>query len=192
MSSDNKYSDDEKARDDLLKRFRKHGFNDAFGILWLYHIERLGRFVRGRMQNDDRSQDVLQEVALKLSRYLSGHVVDMTLPSAYKITKDEIASFYRAINRTPGSESLDDLVAMNLEPIAECSGGRLERWRELQDRMDACGVSRQQQTAVVLHHLIGYTYKEVAQITGSEYEAVRARLRYAQMKMGRAARQGDT
>lgn len=177
---------EDKTQELLLERFRERGFKDAFSILWLHHRDRLGRFIRGRGLDADRAEDLLQDIGLKLFRYLSGHVVGIFPGSAYKITKDEIAGFYRSLQRLPKLETLDDLIALNIEPTASPPSKRMERWTALQEHMSSCGVAPEQQTAVILHHLIGYSVKEVAQITDSNREAVKSRLRYASLKMGRA------
>ena len=173
----------------LVTQFQDAGFKDAFGILWLYHLKRLGRFVRGRGLQEDVAEDLLQEIGLKLFRYLSGHVVEVFPASAFKITKDQVSDFYRALQRHPKLETLDDLIAMNIEPAAAPTNERMKHWSAVQREMDTCGVSRDQQTAVILHHLIGYSLAEVAQITDSNREAVKSRLRYASLKMGRAQKQ---
>ncbi len=168
----------------ILARFRESGFRTAFDILWLYHQQRLARFVRGRGLAPDRAEDLLQDIGLKLYHYLSGHVVAIFPGAAYKITKDEIADFYRGLQRLPKLESLDDLIAMDLDPVAAPPSKRMERWTALQTHMETKGVSREQQTAVILKHLIGYSLVEVAQITACDPETVKSRLRYASLKMG--------
>jgi len=173
----------------LLEQFRCQGFGDAFGVLWQHHGEKLGRFVRGKGMQEDQARDLLQDIGLKLFRYLSGHVVEMFPGSAYKITKDEIADVYRSLQKLPILETLDDLMALNLEPAAAPLSQRRERWTAAQQHMETCGVSPEQQTAVILHHLIGYTVLEVAQITESDREAVKSRLRYASLKMGQTRKQ---
>ncbi len=193
MSAKNNHQSSQDKTDELLlEHFRERGFKDAFGVLWLHHRDRLGRFVRGRGLNEDRAEDLLQDIGLKLFRYLSGHMVEIFPGSAYKITKDEIADFYRALHRLPKLENLDDLISMKIEPAVAPPSKRMERWAALQKHMEACGVSHDQQTAVILHHLIGYSVVEVARITQSNWEAVKSRLRYASLRMGRARKQeGD-
>ena len=178
----------EQTASDIKERFQEQGFRDAFGVLWQHHRGRLGAFVRGRGLSEDRADDLMQNIGFKLFRYLSGHIVEIFPPTAYKITKDEIADFYRALNRLPTLETLDDLVTANLEPSVAPVDARHERWHTLQTKMRENGVSDEQQTAVILHHLIGYTLDEVALITGAKREAVKSRLRYAALKMGRAVR----
>lgn len=173
---------------ELQTAFRQ-GFGDAFGILWQHHQERMFRFFRGKGIERDQAQDLLQEVAIRLFRYLSGHIFEIFPGSAFKITKDAIADHYRVLGRTPKLMALDDLFVLDFEPSAKPPSNRWERWSELQKTMTDCGVSKEQQTAVILHHLIGYTTKEVALITESELETVKSRLRYASLKMGRAAKE---
>ena len=182
----NQQSPEDNIDEPLLERFQQHGFRDAFGVLWLHHQLRMGRFVQGRGLNADRAEDLLQEIGIKLFRYLSRHVVELFPGAAYKITKDEIADYYRSLSRIPKLETLDDLIAINLEPAASPPNKKMEHWTALQQHMDECGVSREQQTAVILKHLIGYSVKEVAEITGCNREAVKSRLRYASLRMGRA------
>ena len=177
--------------ENLLERFQQAGFQRAFEVLWLYHQQRLGRLIRGRGLQPDQAEDVLQEVGFKLYRYLSRHLVEMFPPSAAKITKDQIADFYRSVYRAPEFQTLEELIALNLEPEAGPKNERMAQWRAAQKHMQACGLSRDQQTAVILHHLIGYSVAEVAGITESKHETVRARLRYAAQKMGRARRQQE-
>ncbi len=174
----------------LLRYFREL-FKVPFDPLWLYHRDRLSRFVRGKGLSDDRAEDLLQEVALKSYRYLSRHMADIFSPATFKIAKDEIADHYRRQQRRPSLETLDDLDGLNIEPTAAPANKSAELWRTLKKRMDACGVSADQQTAVILHHLVGYTVKEVALITDCKRETVKSRLRYAAAQMGRAQRPED-
>jgi DNA-directed RNA polymerase specialized sigma24 family protein len=192
MISENNETEIEAMVDpELLASFREQGFRDAFAVLWLNHEARLGLFIRGRNASVDQAEDILQETGMKLFRFLSSHVVEIFPKTAYKITKDQLVDAYRAAKRSPKLETLDDLIALNLEPPAAPPSKRLERWNALLRHMDACGVSREQQTAVALHHLIGYSVKEVATIIDCKVETAKARLRYAALKMGRAKkRQG--
>ena len=119
----------------LLVCFRERGFGDAFAVLWHHHRPRLGRFVRGRGLSRDRSEDMLQEIGLKLFRYQSRHVVETFPGVAFKITKDEIADFYRRLGRLPDMVHLDELMAMNLEPAAGLPDKRTEHWTVLQKHM---------------------------------------------------------
>ena len=192
MSSSGKPTDEE-IRQQLCQQFQEQGFRQAFEVLWLHHEKRLGRFIRGRGLNEDSAREQMQEIGLKLFRYLSGHVIEIYPKTAYKITKDQIADFYRALTRLPKMVTLDELICMELEPPSGQQGKKMERWQALQQHMDACEVSREQQTAVILHHLIGYSVLEVAQITECERETVKSRLRYASLRMGRARnREGIT
>lgn len=174
--------------EDLRKAFCEAGFTEAFEVLWLHHFMLLRRLAWGRGLKEDRADDLLQNTGMKLFRYLSGHVVEHFPASAVKICRDEVSSFYRTQYRLPAIESLEELLTMNIEPEAEAPSERFERWVALQKKMQDLDIDPKQQTAVILHYLVGYTLKEVAHITGSDPEAVKSRLRYAKAKMGQARR----
>ncbi len=174
----------------LRRRFEDAGFRTAFEVLWTHHQKLLCRISLGRGLSEDGTRDLLQDVSIKLFGYLSRHVVEAFPGSAVKITKDEICEFYRRAYRLPELNSLEDLLTQNVEPEAPAEDKHVERWSAVQKHMQDLDISSDQQTVVVLHHLIGYSLKEVALITECKPETVKSRLRYASIKMGQSLKKG--
>ena len=83
----------------LIEAFCDGGFAEGFEVLWQFHQLRLWRFIHGRICSEDQAEDVFQDVAFKLFRYLSNRVVAMFPPVAFKISKDELADFFRGYYR---------------------------------------------------------------------------------------------
>jgi len=123
MSTESELSD---TRAELIEQFQEQGFRRGFDFLWSHHHARLGRFVRGRGLEAASAEDAVQDTAVKLFPYLSGHVVDIFPATAFKIVKDHIANHYRTAGRAPALETLDDLIAMGREPTPKgCSANNL-------------------------------------------------------------------
>ena len=164
-------------------RFAKVGVDRAFEQRWRLYKERIWYFICAKQIAREDARDILQIVAIKLYRYLGVNNPDNVLPIAFKIARDEIVDYLRKLHRIPELASLDELIAFNLEPAVSSLENNALEASHLQSVMKRCKLDPKQQTALVLHILVGYTVKEVAVITETPVETVRSRLRLAKEKM---------
>ena len=172
----------DRKRQQTTWSYRGMGSNQTFETHWNLYKDRLWYFIRAKNLPFEDARDVFQNVALKLYRYLLRNKANGVLPVAFKIARDEIIGFLRKVQRVPESVSLDDLIAMNVEPTASSQEGR-EQIDRLQEIIKQGELSIEQRTAVILHYCAGFTVKEVATITKSLEQTVKSRLRLAKMKL---------
>lgn len=172
-----------KKTSEVLQNFCDKGFCLSFPVLWNLCNTIIYRYIQGRLRGKDDAKDVYQEFGLKLYNFIPRHLLAMVPPVAFHVAKDEIANHFRLASLAADTLSLEDLL-LHGEPETSDGNRPFEQWQRLQYHMNASGVSRDQQMAVILHHLLGFTVKEGAEFLDCKPETIKGRLRYAKQKLG--------
>ncbi|MDL2265196.1 RNA polymerase sigma factor [Parabacteroides sp. OttesenSCG-928-G21] len=142
--------------------------------------EELFLYTRRLLENDDDSEDILQEVFLKLwymreelDRYENVAALAMT------ITKHLCLNRLKARQRT--YEDIEDVTMVSEAPTPL---HRLEQKDNLESVMKIIDrLPDLQQTILRMKHIDGYEVEEIAELTGSSPDAVRMNLSRARRRV---------
>lgn len=101
--------------EELIKK-SKDGQSEAFAEIYDQFADKIFRFIKIKIQNQEQAEDVLQEVFLKAWQGLKNLRLENLNFSAwlYTITRNAINDYYRKYYRAPKIAELDE----NLEAIA--------------------------------------------------------------------------
>ena len=161
----------------LLKQFHTTRDHGSFRQLYGLFEKRIWASILSRNVPHEAAGDVFQEVCLGLARSLSNHQTQVESLTAlvYSITKHKVADYFRRGNEH--TYSLDHMLEGSFDlPAPGNHGPALENKDAFEKVMRAAGVNPDQRQALVLHYLLGYTQKEIAQITQVPEETVKSRI----------------
>jgi len=179
--------------ENLMVRFGR-GEAAAFEQLYRRHESRVFRYLHRNLRNDASANDLMQEVWFAVVRNAVGYEPTAKFTTwLFTIAHNRMVDMIRAGGRlqsldTPdsadseGSSLLDRLAAdPKLEPLAEVQS---------QDEAAALlsAVARlppEQRSAFLLQAEGDLSVEEIAAATGSSFETVKSRLRYARAKLRR-------
>ena len=145
--------------------------------IWDVFHEKLKRFIRKRVSDENNAEDILQEIFLKIHTHIGTLLDDRKLESwIYQITRNTIVDYYRTpksavgVQEIPiGPENLMDQAW--LEDISECV-------RVLIDRLP--GTYRD---ALELTEFSGLTQKEMGRRLGLSPSGAKSRIQRARKKL---------
>ena len=130
--------------------------------------------------DEDEAEDIIQEVYLKLW-YMRGDLQSYNSLEALSIHITKNLCINRIHVRDRSSESLDGLCLLNEEPEPDV---QLEQKDNLEHVMRIIeGLPGLQQTILRMKHVDGFEMAEIAELTGSNQEAVRMNLSRARKKV---------
>jgi RNA polymerase sigma factor (sigma-70 family) len=166
------------------------GDDRAFEELYARYRERIGMFIRSRLRDHARAEDVAQEVFISALRRLRGS--DQTVvfkPWIYEIAKNACIDEYRRSQRSR-EVSLDaDAELSNgqgaLLSIAPTPPAAMESKQKLDDLRGAFGgLSKGHHQLLVMREFEGLTYDEIGHRTGMSRQMVESALFRARRKLG--------
>jgi RNA polymerase sigma-70 factor (ECF subfamily) len=169
----------------LVERARR-GDAEAFGQLYLLHLERIFRYVYYRVGTASEAEDLTEHVFLKaweaVSRYES-----RGLPFAawlYRMAHNAVIDHYRASRPTTSIDETFDLEDEKQSPTgAVIAGVDREELRQAIQRLN-----HDQQLVVVMRFVEGMSHAEVGRILGKSEGAVRVIQHRALQAMARYLR----
>jgi RNA polymerase sigma factor, sigma-70 family len=142
--------------------------------------KKLLRYALRILGDVEEAEDIIQEVYLKLWR-MRGELqsYDSIIALSSRITKNLCINQLRVRGRL--QESFDDLVVMDEETEPDV---RLEQKDSVEHvmRLIDC-LPKLQQAILRMRHVDGYEIEEIAQLTGSNAEAIRMNLSRARKKI---------
>jgi RNA polymerase sigma-70 factor (ECF subfamily) len=160
----------------------KEGDEDAFRVLFERYRGKLMRYIFGMIGNYSVTEDIVQEVFLKLflsrKRYKP---VSSFRAYIYRIAHNTCVNFLKSRRYKELSHLSIERVNGNVPPSFDESGEERERIEILKREMK--NLPEKQRTAIQLALLEGMSYEEIAQVIGCSYNAAKILLFRAKEKL---------
>ncbi|MEO6858599.1 MAG: sigma-70 family RNA polymerase sigma factor [Solirubrobacteraceae bacterium] len=168
----------------------RHGDDRAFEELYARYGERIAIFIRGRIRDHGRAEDLAQEVFISALRRLRSSEQSIAFkPWIYEIAKNACIDEHRRSQRSR---------EVSLDGDAELSGGRgallsiaptppaaMESKQRLDDLRGAFGgLSESHHQLLVMREFEGLSYDEIGQRIGMSRQMVESALFRARRKLG--------
>jgi RNA polymerase sigma factor (sigma-70 family) len=184
-------SPSQETDEDLMARFAR-GDADAFEKLYRRHELRVFRYLHRNLRNEAGANDLMQEVWFAVVRNAVSYQPTAKFTTwLFTIAHNRMVDMIRATSRlqsldagdtagVDGSSLLDSLAAdPKLEPPAE-----VQSQHEAAALLDAVAqLPPEQRSAFLLQAEGELSVEEIAAATGSSFETVKSRLRYARAKL---------
>lgn len=168
----------------LILRLQR-GDLEALGQLYDHHRLPVFRTALAITRDQDAAEDILQEVFLRLHRYV--HRVDTSLPLSpwlYRITVN--LSYTYVTRRNKWRVSIEDFVDQLIGPAKYCPEPEAERRDELRSMQKAIDVLPfSQRVVIVLYYLNDLSLQEISEILGVPVGTVKSRLHYGRESLRR-------
>ena len=148
--------------------------------------QRLGEFIRRRVNNPDDADDILQDVFYQLvTSYSVTEPIERMTSWLFTVARNKIIDWYRKKKPQSLPADLDDPnLPLNLSDILfdrtqspDQLYARSLVWTELADALD--DLPEEQRDVFVMHELEGKSFKEIAEVTGEPMNTLLSRKRYA-------------
>ncbi len=161
-------ADDQKLRE-LMREYQAGRF-EAFDEIYASLAPALRRYLLSQARDAAKADDLVQETFLQIHR--ARHTYDASLPLmpwVLAIARHVWLMDRRTRSRRPSAA--DDVMTMELPVRAEAAvlAERVEVRRALRQMAPA------RRDAVIQHHLLGFSFKEIAQRTGIAETAAKLR-----------------
>jgi RNA polymerase sigma-70 factor (ECF subfamily) len=184
-------SPSQETDEDLMARFAR-GEADAFEDLYRRHELRVFRYLHRNLRNEAGANDLMQEVWFAVVRNAVSYQPTAKFTTwLFTIAHNRMVDMIRVTSRlqsldagdtaaVDGSSLLDSLAAdPKLEPPAE-----VQSQHEAAALLNAVAqLPPEQRSAFLLQAEGGLSVEEIAAATGSSFETVKSRLRYARAKL---------
>ncbi len=156
-----------------LRRYHRHGDNEAFRQLFGHYRERIWKLILTRSVPQADAAIVLQDVAVAFAFYLKKQLPDHCSGLIYKIAHNKIADYFRKTG--PPAMPLE-VADGQVDSERNNPMKALENQQEVHQMLFQSGINEKQRQALVLHYYQGYSAGEVATILGIPEETVKSRL----------------
>lgn len=149
------------------------GDADAFGELYMRHLDAIYRYVYFRVGNAQEAEDMTEQVFLKAWQSLPGyeHRGHPLTSWLYRIAHNVVADYHRKWGGRPSPLALEDWAEDRNEPAA------IEQMISAEEAADLSAaivqLSEDQQQVIVLRFIEGMSYAEVAEILSKSPGACR-------------------
>lgn len=183
--------------DESFVRAFQAGDKNAFDALVLRHKERVFHMCYRFLGDYGEADDSAQEVFVKIYTSLKGFRGESTFSTwLYRITantcKNKLKSFrYRFKSRTVSIGAIGDAhetekgsCALDIEDIAQSPADSMEtkeRDALIQRAIDA--LPHSQKTVIILRHIEGMSYEEIAEVTGFTLGTVKSKIARARLRL---------
>jgi len=169
---------------DILESYRysQEGRRSAFALLVKRYKERVYYHVRKVLLDHDDTDDVVQEVFIKIWKGLEHFRGESKLSSwIYRICFNESMNFLAAKKRIAGVplEAAENLIPTVLQTDELYSGDEIDR--KLQAAVAA--LPEKQKQVFILKYFDDMMYSEIAEITGTSEGALKASYHHAVQKI---------
>ncbi len=158
----------------------------AFDLLHTRYRDRLWRYVRRSVNDEEQARELYQDVWTRvIDRRTDWQASGRFVGWLFAIARHRLIDHHRAQDRTPSiSREIDVDGTVDLPSVTSIARPLTpDRCAELAadaDRIEQAldQLPSAQREAVLLHHVAGMTLEEIGSATGSKREAIRSRLRY--------------
>ncbi len=181
----------QESDESLMLRFGR-GEAAAFEFLYQRHESRVFRYLHRNVRNEASANDLMQEVWFAVARGAANY-----RPSAkfttwlFTIAHHRMVDMIRADRRLQsldGGDAVDAEGSSLLDRVA--ADGKLEPPAQVQSQDEAAALlaavaqlPAEQRSAFLLQAEGGLSVEEIVEATGSNFETVKSRLRYARAKL---------
>lgn len=132
------------------------------------------QFTRNRQDAEDVTQETFVRVYRAIESYDKDRIRDLQLRSwVWTIALNVCRNRARTVNRHPETALVDERVDRTADTAGEAAANiDLGAWR-----LRLASLTGPQRTAVVLHHVVGLPYGEIAESTGRSESTIRSDVR---------------
>lgn len=151
----------------------KEGSGEAFEEVYRNYYTPLFRYILTRIKDRAEAEDMTQVVFMKIWKYIPSWNTEHTSPISFFFTvaKNTLIDHFR---KKSNKEIVSDEIIYNFS-LSKDSGEDISKDRELKEEMRnyILKLSSDQQEIIILYYMNDLTYKEIAQITGKQEDAIR-------------------
>ena len=177
--------------ENLMVRFGR-GEAAAFEFLYRRHESRVFRFLRRNVRNEAAANDLMQEVWFAVVRGAANYQPTAKFTTwLFTIAHNRTVDMIRANRRLQSLDAGDDADAGASSPLERLADSpKLEPLAQVQTQDEAAALlsavaqlPAEQRSAFLLQAEGELSVEEIADATGSSFETVKSRLRYARTKL---------
>jgi RNA polymerase sigma factor (sigma-70 family) len=175
----------------LMVRFGR-GEVAAFEFLYRRHESRVFRYLRRNVRNEATANDLMQEVWFAVVRGAANYQPTAKFTTwLFTIAHNRTVDMIRANHRLQSLDAGDEADPESLSPLERLAdSAKLEPLAQVQSQDEAAALLNavaqlpaEQRSAFLLQAEGGLSVEEIADATGSSFETVKSRLRYARAKL---------
>jgi RNA polymerase sigma-70 factor (ECF subfamily) len=177
--------------ENLMLRFGR-GEAAAFEFLYQRHQSRVFRYLHRNVRNEASANDLMQEVWFAVVRGAANYQPSAKFTTwLFTIAHNRMVDMIRANHRLQSLDAGDDADSEGsslLEQLA--ADGKVEPLAQVQSQDEAAALlaavaqlPAEQRSAFLLQAEGELSVEEIAEATGSNFETVKSRLRYARAKL---------
>jgi RNA polymerase sigma factor (sigma-70 family) len=177
--------------ENLMVRFGR-GEAAAFEFLYRRHESRVFRFLRRNVRNEAAANDLMQEVWFAVVRGAANYQPTAKFTTwLFTIAHNRTVDMIRANHRLQSLDAGDDADPEAPNPLERLADSpKLEPLAQVQTQDEAAALlsavaqlPAEQRSAFLLQAEGELSVEEIADATGSSFETVKSRLRYARAKL---------
>lgn len=175
----------------LMARYGR-GEAAAFEFLYRRHESRIFRYLRRNVKNEAAANDLMQEVWFAVVRGAANYQPSAKFTTwLFTIAHNRTVDMIRANHRLQSLDAGDGADAEASSPLDRLAGSaKLEPLAQVQSQDEAAALlgavaqlPAEQRSAFLLQAEGDLSVEEIADATGSNFETVKSRLRYARAKL---------
>ena len=177
--------------ENLMVRYGR-GEAAAFEFLYRRHESRVFRYLRRNVKNEATANDLMQEVWFAVVRGAANYQPTAKFTTwLFTIAHNRTVDMIRANHRLQSLDAGDDADPEAMSPLARLAdSAKLEPAAQVQSQDEAAALlsavaqlPAEQRSAFLLQAEGDLSVEEIAEATGSNFETVKSRLRYARAKL---------
>ncbi len=177
--------------ENLMLRFGR-GEAAAFEFLYLRHESRVFRYLQRNVKNEASANDLMQEVWFAVVRSAANYQPTAKFTTwLFTIAHNRTVDMIRANHRLQSLDASDDADPEALSALERLADSpKLEPPAQVQSQYEAAALLNavaqlpaEQRSAFLLQAEGELSVEEIAEATGSNFETVKSRLRYARAKL---------
>ena len=151
----------------------KEGNDEAFEEVYRSYYTPLFRYILTRIKDRAEAEDMTQVVFMKIWKYIPSWNTEHTSPLSFFFTvaRNTLIDHFR---KNSNKEIISDEIVYNFS-LSKDSGEDISKDREMKEEMRnyILNLSPDQQEIIILYYMNDMTYKEIAQMTEKQEDAVR-------------------
>jgi RNA polymerase sigma-70 factor (ECF subfamily) len=181
----------QESDENLMLRFGR-GEGAAFEFLYQRHESRVFRYLNRNVRNEASANDLMQEVWFAVVRGAANYQPSAKFTTwLFTIAHNRMVDMIRANHRLQSLDAGDDADPEGSSLLDRLAvDGKLEPLAQVQSQDEAAALlaavaqlPAEQRSAFLLQAEAGLSVEEIAEATGSNFETVKSRLRYARAKL---------
>ena len=181
----------QESDENLMLRFGR-GEGAAFDFLYQRHELRVFRYLNRNVRNEASANDLMQEVWFAVVRGAANYQPSAKFTTwLFTIAHNRMVDMIRANHRLQSLDAGDDADPEGSSLLDRLAvDGKLEPLAQVQSQDEAAALlaavaqlPAEQRSAFLLQAEAGLSVEEIAEATGSNFETVKSRLRYARAKL---------